>query len=117
MRLPVPAFACNQTISFTKVYQSQTDMYGKPLEDEPITINNCIAQLETQYSGTNSNRQLLANGVVFLYAEVSTPFPTLTKDNLQSKITYESNEYTVNTIDEYQQPDGSGLFGYRLGVL
>lgn len=117
MRLPVPRFACNQSINFTKVYQGQTDMWGNQKQDDPVTIQNCVVQMQTEYSGTNSNRTLLANGVVFLYADVSTPFPTLTKDNLQSKIDYEGKTYTVNTIDELKQPMSDELFAYKLEVL
>lgn len=117
MRLPVPKFACNQSIIFTKTYQGQTDMWGNQKQDDPVTIKNCVVQMQTEYSGTNSNRTLLANGVVFLYTDVSTPFPTLAKDNLQSKIDYEGKTYTVNTIDELKQPTSDELFAYKLEVL
>lgn len=117
MRLPVPTFACNQTISFTKTYQGKTDMWGKQAQDAPVTIQNCVVQMATEYSGTNSNRTLLANGVVFLYADISTPFPSLDQSNLQSKIDYEGKTYTVNTIDELKQPMSDDLFAYKLGVL
>lgn len=117
MRLPIPTMMCNQTVEFTKFYQAETDMYGQPKQDVPVTISKCVVQLATQYTGSNDNRQLIANGTVFFYADITSPMPILSKDNLGSKIEFEGNEYTVQTINELKQPLSDDLFGYKLEVL
>lgn len=117
MRLPVPTFACNQEIVLTKCYQDKTDRYGQPTSDEPVKISNCVVQLSPQYTGNNGNRQLTANGAVFLYAQVSAPFPSLTKNNLQSEIQFEGQTYHVTEIGVYKEPLSDDIFSYKLGVL
>lgn len=117
MRLPIPDFTCNQSVILTKIYQSETDDYNRPKKDKPVTINNCIVQLATQYTGTNENRQLVANGGVYLYASISQPFPSLSKDNLGSIVEYEEQNYTLKTINEYHEPLSNELYGYKLEVL
>lgn len=117
MRLPVPITLCNQSVILTKSYQSETDMYGQAKQDTPVTISKCVVQLATQYTGSNDNRQLIANGTVFFYADITSPMPILNKDNLGSKIEFEGNEYTVQTINELKQPFSDDLFGYKLEVL
>ncbi|MFT8491564.1 putative minor capsid protein [Oenococcus sicerae] len=117
MRLPVPAMLCNQSVKLTKSYQSETDMYGKPKQDTPITISKCVVHLATKYTGTNDNRQLIANGTVFFYVDITSPMLMLTKDNLGSKIEIEGNTYTIQTITESKQPLSDDLFAYKLEVL
>lgn len=117
MRLPIPELMCNQSVSLIKIYQSETDDYNRSKKDKPVTITNCIVQLATQYTGTNENRQLIANGAVYFYVAVSSPFPELTKDNLGSVIEYDDQSYTLKTINEYHEPLSNELFGYKLEVL
>lgn len=117
MRLPIPESMCNQNVILTKIYQSETDDYNRPKKDKPVTITNCVVQLATQYTGTNENRQLIANGAVYFYAAVSSPFPELTKDNLGSVIEYDGQNYTLKTINEYHEPLSNELYGYKLEVL
>jgi hypothetical protein len=118
MKLPVPRALCNQSVILIKAYQSQTDnMYHEVKLDAPVTINNCVVHLATKYTGTNNDRQLVANGTVFLYADVSSPMPSLSKDNLGSKIEFAGNEYTIQTITESKQPLSDEMFAYKIEVL
>lgn len=117
MRLPVPTQLCNQSVILTKYHQDKMDRYHKVQRDDPVQIDNCLVHLATQYSGTNENRQLLANGVVYFYADCTMPFPDLNKNNLGSKITFEGVEYTVQTISEAKQPQSDEMFSYRLEML
>ncbi|MCP9357376.1 capsid protein [Liquorilactobacillus satsumensis] len=116
MRLPVPTESCNQSIVL-KQYVKGTGLYRDPSYKDPVTITKCVVQLQTQYTGTNDNRQLIANGTVFFYADVTSPMPALDKTSLGSKIEFEGQEYTVQTLDELKQPFSNDLFGYQLGVL
>lgn len=118
MKLPVPRALCNQSVILIKAYQSQMDnMYHEPKQDDPVTIDHCIVHLATKYTGTNSNRQLVANGTVFFYANITSPMPVLSKDNLGSKIQINENEYTITAITESKQPMSNELFAYKIEVL
>lgn len=117
MRLPVPTMLCNQSVILTKSYQSETDMYGQQKKEEPVTVTKCVVHLATRYTGSNDNRQLVANGTVFFYADITSPMPELNKDSLGSKIEFEGNTYTVQTITESKQPLSDDLFAYKLEVL
>lgn len=118
MKLPVPRALCNQSVILIKAYQSQTDnMYHEVKLDAPVTINNCVVHLATKYTGTNNDRQLVANGTVFFYADITSPMPVLSKDNLGSKIQINENEYTITAITESKQPMSNELFAYKIEVL
>jgi hypothetical protein len=117
MRLPVPSELCNQSVVLVKYHQDEIDRYHNVKKDNPIQIDNCLVHLATQYTGTNENRQLVANGVVYFYADCTNPFPELSKNNLGSKVTFEGVEYTVKTISQAKQPQSNDMFSYRLEVL
>lgn len=118
MKLPVPRALCNQSVILIKAYQSQMDnMYHEVKLDAPVTINNCVVHLATKYTGTNNDRQLVANGTVFFYADITLPMPVLSKDNLGSKLRIDENEYTITTITESKQPLSDEIFAYKIEVL
>ena len=107
----------NDTIRLTIVDQQELDRYGKPKAVFDSEIKNCVVNMQTVYSGTNSNRQLVANGLIILYKGCSTPLPVLDKDKLGSKVTYRDKTYTVTSIDEYDQPGTDELYSYELQVI
>lgn len=100
-----------------KRYIGRSGLYDKPTYDDPITIKNCVFQPQTVYSGTNNDRTVVANAVLFLYAGVSSPMPTLSKDNYGSKIEFEEHEYSVTTIVDNRDPFSNQLWSYELEVL
>jgi hypothetical protein len=111
-----PKSMANQQITLRKS-TGQTDDWGKPAYEPDQTINNCVFQPQTIYSGTNNNRQLVANAIVFLYAGVSSPMPVLSKDNYQSVITFEGHDYALQTIVDNRDPFSNELWSYELEVL
>lgn len=115
--MQVPFQMANDTIKLTIVDQQELDRYGKPKVVFDSEIKNCVVNMQTVYSGTNSNRQLVANGLIILYKGCSTPLPVLDKDKLGSKVTYRDKTYTVTSIDEYDQPGSDELYSYELQVI
>ncbi|GAX06812.1 minor capsid protein [Secundilactobacillus pentosiphilus] len=115
-----PRNMCNQTITYEPVDQSdtaQTDDWGNPIKVAPITINNCVVQPQTIYSGSNNDRTIVANAVVFLYAGISDPLPTIAKNNVGSVITFEGQKYTLTQIVDNREPFSNELYSYELEVL
>ncbi|MDD9324493.1 capsid protein, partial [Pediococcus acidilactici] len=67
-----------QTVTL-KVPTGDVDVWGKP-EYEKVIIQNCVVQPQTIYSGTNNDRQIVANAIVFFYSGITTPLPVLKHD-------------------------------------
>ncbi|MFT8392441.1 MAG: putative minor capsid protein [Liquorilactobacillus ghanensis] len=114
----IPKSMANQTITLKKYLGTDpNDIYNDSPLYETSTIENCIFQPQTIYTGTNNNREVVANAIVYLYAGVSTPFPTLTKANYSSKIEFEGNVYSLQTIVDNRDPFSNEVLSYELEVL
>lgn len=117
MMMKPPKRMCQQAIALTLTDPTKTDDWGQPLAGEPVTIEHCVVQPQTIYSGSNNDRTIVANAVVFLYAGISSPLPTITKNNVGSKLVFESEEYTVQKIIDNREPFSNALHSYELEVL
>lgn len=111
-----PKAMANQSIVFRR-YAGMEGLYDKPTYDKPITIEHCVFQPQTVYSGTNNDRKVVANAVVFLYAGVSSPMPELDKTNYGSKVEFEGQEYIVQTVVDNRDPFSNAVWSYELEVL
>lgn len=117
MMMKPPKRMCQQKITLTLTDPTKTDDWGQPLAGEPVTIEHCVVQPQTIYSGSNNARTIVANAVVFLYAGISSPLPTITKHNVGSKLTFEGEDYTVQKIVDNREPFSNVLHSYELEVL
>lgn len=115
MRLPVNKVLVGDSIDL-KLLTGKTNEYGDPEYAEPVTITNCKVQLQTVYTGTNDQRQLIANAVIFLYADLTKPWQTFSKNSLGSVFTFRDVDYTLTSITELMQPGSDELYGYELQV-
>lgn len=117
MMLKPPKRMCQQTITLTLTDLTKTDEWGQPLPGKPVTIEHCVVQPQTIYSGSNNDRTIVANAVVFLYTGISSPLPIITKNNVGSKLTFEDVEYTVQKIIDNRNPFSNDQYSYELEVL
>lgn len=115
--LRVPSSMVNQTITLKKYLGESGGTYPEPKYAEPVEITKANFQPQTIYQGTNNDRQIVANAVVFLYAGISSPLPKLTQDNLQSIITFEGHDYTLQRLVDNRHPFSNELWSYELEVL
>lgn len=114
----IPKSMANQTITLKKYLGTDSsNIYDDSPQYETSTIKNCVFQPQTVYTGTNDNREIVANAIVYFYAGISTPFPTLTKANYGSKIEFEGNEYSLQTIVDNRDPFSNEVVSYELEVL
>ncbi|MGY5261914.1 putative minor capsid protein [Lactiplantibacillus plantarum] len=114
----IPKSMANQTITLKKYLGTDpNDIYNDSPLYETSIIENCVFHPQTIYTGTNNSREVVANAIVYLYAGVSTPFPTLTKANYGSKIEFEGNEYSLQTIVDNRDPFSNDVISYELEVL
>lgn len=114
--LTIPKSMANQSVTFKKL-TGHEGPYQKAVYDDPVEIKNCVFQPQTIYSGTNNNRQIIANAVLFIYAGISDPVPKITDKNIGSKVIFEGNSYTVQKLVDNRHPFDNGLFSYELEVL
>lgn len=115
--IPVmPKRFCDQSITL-KLLNGKTDRYNKPEYEPEQQIENIIFQPQTIYSGSNNNREVVANAIAFLFAGVSTPFPKLGKDHIGSKLIFEGKEYTIQKIIDNRSPFSNEIYTYELEVL
>lgn len=111
----MPKELCNQSITFRLL--DGHDKWQKPIFSDPIMINHMIFQPQTVYSGSNNNRQVVANAIAFLFAGVSDPMPVINKNHVGSKIDFEGETYTITTIVDNRNPYSNEVYSYELEVL
>lgn len=108
---------CNQSIIIKR--KIEDDLYNEATYDDGIEIKNYVVHLRTIYSGTNNDRQIVANGTVMLYQDISEPFISLSKQDIENKakIIYEGQEYTLTNINEDYEPFSNKLYQYKLTMI
>lgn len=110
----IPKNWCNQSIQLI-LETNKRDNHGDPQLALPIQIDNVIAQMETVFSGTDSNRMKVANGVFFIYRDISTPFPTL-DTTIHGQINYEGKVYAISDISVNKVPTSNVIWSYEIEV-
>lgn len=117
MNLPtIPKSMAQQSITY--VVKSKKPSVKGQYEYTHTDIDHVVVQQSPIYSGTNNNREVVANAVVFLYAGVSSPLPKLdVVESVGDKVTFEGREYTVKTIVENRHPFSNEIWSYELEVL
>lgn len=94
----------------------ETDDWGKDAVTD-IPIDHCVVQPQTIYSGSNNNRTIVANAIVFLYAHVTEPMPVLNRDHVGSSLTFERHDYVITQIVDNRDPYSNDVWSYELEVL
>lgn len=103
-----------------KRQSEETDDWGNPIESEPLVVSNCRIDFNAVYSGNGNSRDLIANAVVFIYRDYSTPFPKLDtkKDiNIPIHLDIDGQDHLIKQILIQQEPGTPGISAYELEVL
>lgn len=113
-----PSYMCNQSFIFKrKLTADPDDVYNDSKFADAISVSHAVVHLRTVYSGTNSNRQIVANGTIVLFKGITEPFIDLDKDSLGSKIIYEGKEYTLTNVNEDKDPTSEEIYQYKLQIV
>ena len=105
----------NQSV-ILQLKTGQTDDWGKD-EYTKIPITNCVVQPQTIYSGDSNSRSIVANAIVYFYANVTTPMPTLNRNHVGSVITFEGQDFTITQIVDNRDPFSNDIWSYEVEVL
>lgn len=111
----IPKRLCNQSITLL-VPTRKLDKFRKPVT-ETITIDHVIVQPQTIYSGSNNDRTVTGNAIVFLFAGVSDPLPKLTPNCVGWHLTFESHDYAITTFVDNRDPYTNEVYSYELEVI
>lgn len=111
----IPLKLCNQSVTL-HITTGEEDDYGKA-KTVDMAISHVIVQPQTIYSGSNNNRTITANAIVFLFADISTPMPKLTPDCVGWRLTFEGHDYVITNFVDNRDPYGNGVYSYELEVL
>ena len=105
------------TVILKKLVTDTDDPYGDKEVAETTEINNCRFTLRTVYSGTNNDRQVVANASIVLMSTYTTPWTDLDDSWQGSKVEFNGREYTITTINRDIEPFSKAVYQYRLWVI
>lgn len=111
----IPKRLCNQSIALL-VPTGKMDKFRKPVT-ETIMIDHVIVQPQTIYSGSNNDRTVVANAIVFLFAGVSNPMPKLTPDCVGWYLAFDGREYAITNFVDNREPYSDKVYSYELEVI
>lgn len=90
------------------------------VEKDKVTktkINNVRVSLRTVYTGSNNNREIVANATIVVMSTYSEPFYKFTEQNQGDKVIFNGHEYTITTINRDIEPFSKEVYQYKLGVI
>lgn len=110
----IPKAFCNQSVSIV-LDGTKQDLYGNKEQLPAMNIDNTVFQLETIYSGDNNNRMKVADGTLFIFNGVSTPFPDIPVDSTGC-VEYDGKKYSISHISINKEPAGTDIWSYEVQV-
>lgn len=119
IRPPKAMFQDTITLKHLEVDKSnpENNPYGEPETVSKTEIKNVRFSLRTVYSGTNNDRQVVANATIVVMSEYSEPFYEFTEQNQGDKINFSGHDYTIKTINRDIEPFSNEVYQYRLWVI
>lgn len=105
------------SITLIKQIPKQDDPYNDDYEEIRADINNVRFDLRTVYSGSNNDRQIVANATVIFMPPYTDPWIELDDSYIGSKIIFNDKEYTITTVNRDMEPFSRKVYQYKLGVI
>ena len=105
------------SIILIKLIPKRDDPYDEDYEEISTNINNVRFDLRTIYSGSNNDRQIVANATVIFMPPYTDPWIELDDSYIGSKISFNDKEYTITTINRDIEPFSRKVYQYKLGVI
>ena len=105
------------SITLIKLIPKHDDPYDDDYEKIRTEINNVRFDLRTVYSGSNNDRQIVANATVIFMPPYTDPWIELDDSYIGSKISFNDKEYTITTVNRDMEPFSRKVYQYKLGVI
>lgn len=111
----IPKKMCGHTITLL-IPNGKRDAYRRQTTTQQV-IKHALVQPQTIYIGSNNDRTITANAVVFLFAKVTEPLPELTPDCVGWHLLFEGRDYTITKFVDNREPFSNEVYSYELEVL
>lgn len=105
------------SITLIKQISKQDDPYNDDYEEVRTDINGVRFDLRTIYSGSNNDRQIVANATVIFMPPYTNPWIELDDSYIGSKIIFNAKEYTITTVNRDMEPFSGEIYQYKVGVI
>lgn len=105
------------SITLIKLIPKQDDPYNDDYEKISTDINNVRFDLRTIYSGSNNDRQIVANATVIFMLPYTDPWIELDDSYIGSKIRFNNKKYTITTVNRDMEPFNGNIYQYKVGVI
>lgn len=107
--------AYNDAIVLTKVVGH--DDWQKPMYGPPVSLGHVRIDRGTVYSGTNNDRQIVANAVIYIRTAANPGMPALDDTWLEGIAEFDNHKYTITTVNVLKDSDNPDIWGYELEAL
>lgn len=96
---------------------TSTDNWGNAIFGDPLTFSRVRIDRTTVYSGTNNDRQIVANATVFIYADYSEHDLYAGNNWLKGQAEFDDQVHTIVTVNKLAEVGTSKIWALELGVL
>lgn len=118
MNIPkIPKSLANQTVTLIRKVPRSTTDGERTYDDETTDLKHVVYQSTTIYSGVGNDRQITANGILFLYAGVTKPMPTITQADVGASVQVGTDTFKITRIVENKHPFKDEVWSYEIEVL
>ena len=93
------------------------DPYGEKTIEQETRINKVRFDLRTVYSGTNNDRQVVANATAIFMQSYTTPWYDFSEKDQGSKLVWNGHEYTITSINRDLEPFSNKVYQYKVQVI
>lgn len=100
--------------SFSYAEYVDTDRYNQPVYKSPVEVSNCRIDRNSVYSKQSNNTTVVADAVIFCYADGTVPFTDFKE---QSKVVFDGKEHVIVKAVRVTNPYTSEAFAYELEVI
>ncbi|WP_161877984.1 putative minor capsid protein [Alkalibacterium sp. MB6] len=88
--------------------------WSDPQYEEPILIKNVRIDRGAEYSTSTNGKQLLYNGVIFCYADITSPLPEF---KTESVVVIDGQDHVVTKVIPNYEAYSKKLYSYELEVV
>ena len=88
--------------------------WNEPIYSDPVEIKFCRIDDGAQYTFSTSGRQLLYNGLIFCYQDLTEPMIDFKVEGL---VKYNDQEHTILRVITVKEAFKDKLYAYELEVI